>query len=254
YHAWSYGRDGRLASAPRMPKERVAGCRLHEFRSTIWRGFVYVDLSGEAPPLDLAGLDELIEPYDQPKMRFAHVEREVWRCNWKLLVENFMEAYHLSVVHPETLHPYTPTALSRYAGAGDGFTAYVAHYPDDIDQRFAGAPHLTREERYQSRLFCVFPTHLASQSAGLLVSLALDPVAVGETHVRWTLSAYEGELDADGVADAVALWREVNREDREKLEAMQGGLGSVAATSGPLAPPDLEGTIADFHRFLARPC
>ena len=54
YHAWSYGRDGALASAPRMPKERVAGCRLHGFRTEIWRGFVYVNLSGDAAPLACA--------------------------------------------------------------------------------------------------------------------------------------------------------------------------------------------------------
>ncbi|MEM7525456.1 MAG: SRPBCC family protein, partial [Pseudomonadota bacterium] len=171
--------------------------------------------------------------------------------NWKLLVENFMEAYHLSVVHPETLRPYTPTGLSRKSWSGAAFTSYIAHYPDEIEPRFTGAPDLSRDERYQSRLFCVYPAQVASQSAGLLVSLSLLPVAVDETHVRWTMSAYEDEMDDDALAAAVALWREVNREDREKLEAMQGGLRSVAATSGPLAPPDLEGAISDFHRYLA---
>ena len=254
YHAWSYARDGALASAPRMPKERVKGCRLHGFRTEIWRGFIYVNLSGDAAPLapQLTKLDDLIATYDQSKMRHIHTEEEDWRCNWKLLVENFMEAYHLSVVHPETLHPYTPTGLSRYAMQGDAFTSYIAHYPDGIEQRFTGAPHLSREERYQSRLFCVFPCQVASQSAGLLVSLSLQPVAVGHVHVRWTMSAYEGELTDAKHDAAIALWREVNREDREKLEDMQVVLSSVAATSGPLAPPDLEGTIHDFYRWLAR--
>lgn len=254
YHAWSYESDGALASAPRMPKTRVAGCRLHEFRTETWRGFVYVNLSGDAAPLapQLAKLGDLIGIYDQSKMRHVHTEHEIWRCNWKLLVENFMEAYHLSVVHPETLHPYTPTGLSRYAMADNAFTSYVAHYPDDIAPRFRGAPGLSREERYQSRLFCVFPAQLASQSAGLLVSLSLNPEAVDLTRVRWTMSAYEGELDEQGLADAVMLWRVVNREDREKLEDLQKALRSVAATSGPLGPPDLEGTIQDFQRWLAR--
>lgn len=253
YHAWSYGRDGALASAPRMPKDQVAGCGLHRFRSEIWRGFVYATLADEAPPLapHLAGLAAFIDLYDPEAMVVAHVEHEVWRCNWKALVENFMEAYHLSVVHPETLHPYTPTGLSRKGPAEAGFTSYVAHYPLEIPPRFTGAPGLSREERHQSRLFCVYPAQVASQSAGLLVSLSLNPVAVDETHVRWTLSARDGEFDAPGLAAAVDLWREVNGEDREKLEAMQTGLASVAATSGPLAPTDLEGTIRDFHSYLA---
>lgn len=254
YHAWSYGRDGALANAPRMPKDRLSGCGLPEFRSEVWRGFIYVNLSGVAAPLapQLTKLDDLIGIYDQSKMQIVHVEQEDWRCNWKCLVENFMEAYHLSVVHPETLHPYTPTGLSRKAMADAAFTSYVAHYPDSIEQRFTGAPTLTREERYQSRLFSVFPCQVASQSAGLLVSLSLQPVAVDHVHVRWTMSAYEGEMDQAKVDAAVALWREVNREDREKLEEMQRALASVTAVSGPLAPPDMEGTIWDFYQYLAR--
>ena len=220
----------------------------------MWRGFIYVNLSGNATPLapQLTKLDDLIGIYDQSKMKIVHVEHEDWRCNWKCLVENFMEAYHLSVVHPETLHPYTPTGLSRKAMADAAFTSYIAHYPDTIEQRFTGAPTLSREERYQSRLFCVFPCQVASQSAGLLVSLSLQPIAVDHVHVRWTMSAYEGEMDQAKVDDAVALWREVNREDREKLEEMQQALASVNAVSGPLAPPDMEGTIWDFYQYLAQ--
>ena len=44
----------------------------------------------------------------------------------------------------------------------------------------------------------------------------------------------------------------MNREDREKLEAMQRALGSVHATGGPLAGDDYEGTIRDFLLWLAR--
>ncbi|MEM7525820.1 MAG: Rieske (2Fe-2S) protein, partial [Pseudomonadota bacterium] len=85
YHAWSYARDGALASAPRMPKDRVAGCRLHEFRTEIWRGFIYVNLSGDAPALapQLGALGDLIGVYDQSKMRIRHREDEIWRGNWK---------------------------------------------------------------------------------------------------------------------------------------------------------------------------
>ena len=44
----------------------------------------------------------------------------------------------------------------------------------------------------------------------------------------------------------------MNREDREKLEAMQRSLRSVHAVGGPLAEADYEGTIRDFVMWLAR--
>lgn len=252
YHAWSYGRDGALASAPRMDKERTKGCALPTHQTEIWRGFIYVNLSGDAPALapQLPKLDDLIGIYDQSSMEVVHVEEEDWKCNWKCLVENFMEAYHLSVVHPNTLHPYTPTGLSRKSMSDKAFTSYIAHYPEKIEQRFTGAPNLTKEERYQSRLFCVFPAQVASQSAGLLVSLSLQPRAVDHVHVRWTMSAYKGEMSHKSQKAAIDLWREVNREDREKLEQMQLALGSAHAVQGPLGPADLEGTIHDFYQWL----
>ena len=53
------------------------------------------------------------------------------------------------------------------------------------------------------------------------------------------------------MAERIALWGEVNREDREKLERMQKGLASGHAGSGPLAGEDYEGTVRDFLLWLA---
>ena len=65
------------------------------------------------------------------------------------------------------------------------------------------------------------------------------------------MSVYGGELDGDTIDERIALWNEVNREDREKLERMQVGLGSNYAASGPLAGDDYEGTVRDFLLWLA---
>lgn len=255
YHAWSYGRDGVLANAPRMNGKGVTAgsCRLPELRTEIWNGFIYATLDPGAAPLAprLQTLEMLLANYETDRMRVVHVAEEDWRTNWKCLIENFMEAYHLSVVHPETLRPYTPTGLSRKAMSDAAFTSYCANYPSDIPPRGTGAPGLTAEERNRSTLFCLFPTQVASQSASLLVSLSLQPLAVDAVRVRWTLSVHADDLSQDEIERRIALWNEVNREDREKLERMQQSLGSRFAPSGPLAPADFEGTIWDFYRYLA---
>jgi hypothetical protein len=66
------------------------------------------------------------------------------------------------------------------------------------------------------------------------------------------MSVFGTSLDGDTIDQRIALWDDVNREDREKLEAMQGALGSVHATGGPLAGEDYEGTVRDFILWLAR--
>jgi len=181
----------------------------------------------------------------------VHTATEDWRCNWKCLVENFMEGYHLSVVHPTTLHDYTPTGLSRKGPSGPGFTSYFANYPDSAAPRGMGAPGLDAAQQRRSTLFAVFPAQVASQSASLLVSLSLMPLAADRTRVRWTMSAFPGDLNGDTITARIALWDEVNREDRLKLEAMQGALSSRHFDGGPLAGSDYEGTVRDFQTWCA---
>ncbi len=256
YHAWSYSRDGALRNAARMKNTALdmKSCRLPEYRSEEWRGFIYVSLDDDALPLapTLVGLEDIVAPYHVEDFQIVHSAEEVWHCNWKCLIENFMEGYHLSVVHPVTLHGYTPTALSRKFEGGEGFTGYHANYPQSTPPRGTGHPGLTAEQRHRSSLFCVYPCQVVSQAANLTVSLSLQPLSPSSVRVRWTLSVWEDELDTATIAQRVALWEEVNREDREKLERLQPGLASSRADAGPLAPADYEGTIHDFHGYLAR--
>ena len=257
YHAWSYGRDGKLVRAVNMQNTGFdpTTCRLPEILCEIWQDFIYANLDDNASPLapQLVRLTELVEPYNAEDFRIVHAAEEQWHCNWKCLVENFMEGYHLSVVHPETLRGYTPTELCSKAVSGEAFTSYFANYPDTIPSRGNGAPGLDHQQKHRSTLYSVFPTQVVSQSASLLVSLSLQPLAVDRINVRWTMSVYKDDLTDETIQERISLWNEVNREDREKLEKLQRAIGSSRAVAGPLASDDFEGTIHDFHKFLARP-
>ncbi|MGB0439568.1 MAG: aromatic ring-hydroxylating oxygenase subunit alpha [Paracoccaceae bacterium] len=254
YHAWAYGRDGALLRAPRMDNAGfdAKSCRLPEHKVQLWNGFIYVTLDPEEAPFTHPDLDAMLAPYETGAFRLVHVAEEDWHTNWKCLVENFMEGYHLSVVHPQTLHGYTPSGLSRKLVSGDGYTSYAANYPDSIQPRGDGAPGLSDVERKRSSLFAKFPTQVASQAASLLVSLSIFPIHASLIRVKWTMSVYQDNLDHDTIQQRIALWEEVNREDREKLERMQVALGSSYAQEGPLAGEDYEGTIRDFQIWLAR--
>ena len=256
YHAWMYGTDGMLQRAARMKNDSFdpKSCKLGEFNCEIRFGFIYICLNENAPDIDkeLEGLDALINPYEPENYRIVHSASEIWNANWKCLVENFMEGYHLSVVHPQTLHGYTPTGLSKKSASGEGFTSYNANYPQDIPERGKGATGLTSEERHRSTLFSVFPCQVASIAASLLVSLSIRPISSSSIEVKWTMSAYGDELDEEAVKERISLWEEVNREDREKLEIMQTSFKSIFANGGPLAGPDYEGTVHDVLLWLAR--
>ena len=256
YHAWIYGTDGKLLKAARMKNAGFdpSTCRLGEFSCINRFGFIYVSLSDNPVDFDeqTKGLGQVTEAYEPENYRIVHSASEIWNTNWKCLVENFMEGYHLSVVHPQTLHGYTPTGLSKKGASGPGFTSYHANYPQDIPSRGKGAAGLNDEQRQRSTLFSVFPCQVVSLAASLLVSLSIFPLTSDSIEVRWTMSVYKDELDEETVAQRIALWDEVNREDREKLELMQTSLGSIHADGGPLAGPDYEGTIHDFLLWVSR--
>ncbi len=256
YHAWTYGLDGDLLRAARMKNTGFDAqkCGLPRIACEVWNGFIYASLAENPVPLPAAleELNRLIAPYRPNDYRIVHSASEIWHTNWKSLVENFMEGYHLSVVHPQTLHGYTPTGLSKKGPSGNGFTSYFANYPDQADARGNGAEGLSDVERRRSALFAVFPTQVVSIAASLLVSLSIFPLTADQIRVRWTLSTYGDDLDEATLMERITLWNEVNREDREKLELMQSALSSRFATGGPLAEDDYEGTVRDFQTWLSR--
>ncbi len=257
YHAWTYARDGAFRGAPMMGElsggDKKA-CSLPELRSEQWQGFLYVNLDGHAAPLAprLAGLDAILENYHTDEMRHAFVTEEIWEANWKCLLENFMEGYHLSKVHPQTLGGRTPTRLCEKFAGGEAYTGYRARYPENAPRRGHCHPDLTDSERNCSTLFSVFPCHVVSQASDVLVYMSLWPAGIDRVSIRWGLSLYDADLPQSEVEQRIELWQAINAEDRAKLAQVQQGLGSRHAGMGPLAPPDYEGTIWDFYQYLAR--
>lgn len=257
YHHWSYGRDGRLQTAPLMDGRAgfdPSTCRLPEFRTEIWNGWIFVDLSGTAPPLAdrLGGLDAIVANY-HPDARFlVFLEEDEWACNWKCLFENFMEGYHLSAIHPTTLHPITPTRLSKKMVSGDAWTGYHAVYDPTYPPRGPFHPDLTEFERTNSPMYGVFPNLVVGMATNFTLFMCIRPLGVDRVGIRWGVTGLEDDGDATEVADYVALCRAFNAEDREKLEVLQDALATRHYDGGPLAPDDFEGTIWDFVRYLDR--
>ena len=255
YHAWTYQADGQLLRAPFMEgavdKSR---CRLPELKSEIWQGFLFVNLDGNAEPLAprLGGLDGILANYHSDEMHHVFVTEETWDANWKCLLENFMEGYHLSRVHPQTLGGRTPTKLCGKFPGGRGYTGYRAHYPEQAPLRGKCHPELTELEKGCSTLFSVFPALVASQASDVLVYMSLQPAGVDQVRIRWGMSVYDADMPEEEIRSRVELWQAINAEDQAKLAKVQRSLRSRAAVSGALAPDDYEGTIRDFYGYLVR--
>src|SRR5688500_6089380 len=105
YHAWTYGLDGRLLSAPQM--DGVDGFDRSEYALRAvacdeWDGHIFINLSANATPLgdQLADLPARFAPWRMQELRRAHrIEYDV-KTNWKLVVQNYNECLHCPIIHP----------------------------------------------------------------------------------------------------------------------------------------------------------
>ena len=111
YHGWSYNRDGALDGVPGESSYPASFDR-REFglaeppRVASYRGFVFISFDARAMPLDeyLAGakeyLDLVVDQSPTGEMEIIRGTQEYTiRANWKLLVENSFDDYHLMSTH-----------------------------------------------------------------------------------------------------------------------------------------------------------
>jgi phenylpropionate dioxygenase-like ring-hydroxylating dioxygenase large terminal subunit len=257
YHTWTYDTTGALVSAPLMKGQTAFNkekCGLPEFASEVWNGWIFVNLDGNATPLAprLEGLGKVIGNYHPDDRFLVFMEEDVWNCNWKCLFENFMEGYHLSATHLQTLHPITPTSLCKKMVSGDAWTGYHAYYDPSYPPRGPFHPDLTEDERRNSPMYGVYPNLVVGMATNFTLFMCLRPDGPERVKIRWGVTGLEDRPDSQKVQDYVALCRSFNAEDKEKLEALQQALKTRHYQGGPLAPDDFEGTIWDFTRYMAR--
>ena len=108
YHGWTYGLDGRLLGVP----ERSGFARLVKDENGLWplrcaelAGFVFVSLAGDPEPLEreLPGFAERIAPF-RPELLVEYARgQDLLPLNWKNVVDNYLEGYHIPVGHPGLL-------------------------------------------------------------------------------------------------------------------------------------------------------
>lgn len=114
YHGWMYGLNGELRGAPEVADTKFFDKKDYPLRPVkveIWEGFIMVNFD-----LDATSFAERVTEIDRwggDKYHFAdHVTTHSWSypldCNWKVYLDNFIEAYHVPWVHGPTFQPVAP--------------------------------------------------------------------------------------------------------------------------------------------------
>ncbi len=118
YHAWQFHLDGPLKNIPMM-ESGYAGTRYgkgnpdcdmkHAARVENYRGFVFASLSAEGPSLKeflgkaIVAFDDMCDRAPEGKVEVVpNCFRVIQHSNWKIFLENQLDALHPSVTHQST--------------------------------------------------------------------------------------------------------------------------------------------------------
>ncbi|MFO0804323.1 MAG: aromatic ring-hydroxylating dioxygenase subunit alpha [Gemmataceae bacterium] len=138
YHGWEYNAEGRTGKIPEAkafrPWDRENSC-LRRFALETCGDVVYVNLSDNPPPLR-EWLGDMWEPFSEcgGEYRLAAVWEKDFACNWKIVLENSLESYHIPMVHPVTFKVMPEEDVSAHE-LNERYTTFRAAAPNDIGSR-----------------------------------------------------------------------------------------------------------------------
>ena len=109
YHSWTYANDGRLVGIPDEPSFFAvdkANCGLTPIATETWEGWIFVNLQRQ-PEVSLA---TFLGPFAAhlAGLRYQAASTPVvltadLDANWKVVMDAFIETYHIPVIHPKTI-------------------------------------------------------------------------------------------------------------------------------------------------------
>lgn len=248
YHGWTYALDGRLLNTPEMEGirdfDRASVC-LPRFGVAEWNELVFVNLDPEAPPLaDFLG-DLVPELARRDYRGFRLAARKVWEvgCNWKVYVDNYLEGYHIPIVHP---------SLFREIDYANYWTETKRHYSiQHAPLKRAGRIRAVAGED-DVQYFWIFPNLMLNVYPDNFSTNLIVPAGHGRTLTvfEWYFRDPDDAAVKKAIEETVAFSDEIQIEDIEICEAVQRGLQSATYGSGRYSPARENG-VHHFHGLYA---
>jgi len=245
YHAWTYGLDGQLMSAPLMQEGNgfnKADCALHQAAVHVWEGFIFINLDKNPVPFEeqMKGLLGKFADWKMPELRIARTIRYELKCNWKLILQNYQECYHCPGVHP-LLTKLTPVQSAQH---DESSGAVIGGFMDltkergsmTMDGEAAAPPICSPGDIQRIYYYSVFHSMLLTPHPDFVMFHHIIPVS-NEKIVNECFFLFRPEVINDskaqaGINSAIEFWDLTNKQDWMVCEQMQIGTRSIRFDRG----------------------
>jgi glycine betaine catabolism A len=264
YHAWVFDTAGDLYGVPPSHEADVTDksqFSLVPVRLEEWHGFVFVNASGDAPPLAeyLGGLDRVVAEYDLAALRVGETHEYELTTNWKLIAENYHECFHCDTIHPELCVVSNPDSGTHVVGTGLwlGGTMWLRDGVETMSldgvSRGVTIPSLTPGRLRDIVYIHVMPNLLISLHPDYVMTHRVEALAPDRTYVQcqWLFPATAWERPDFTASYAADFWDLTNRQDWTACESVQRGVASRGFRAGPLST-STEYVVQSFVAMMAR--
>lgn len=247
YHGWTYDLTGALIHVPHEATFGTA-CEKRDLRPIPIAerdGLVWIGGDPTAHLGELAG--------DLAALGFG--DHVVWRsstssmrCNWKLVVEAFLDSYHIRVLHRDSIYRFFLDRMSLAEQVGPHVRTLSARRtlreaPENLDG--------VDLRRYATPSFSVFPATTIIAHPDFISIIVLSPTSPSTTEWRHTMvvpAARASETEHWDKSWTLIQGGVFEREDMWVCEQIQRGL--EGGTNDALLFGALEAPIAWFHAAL----
>lgn len=255
YHAWTYRLDGSLANLPgreSFASFDPADHGLRELPSTIRHGLLFAMLDPEAPPVDvtawLGGIDDDLAELRLGEHHFFRQNAVRRATNWKLVMDAFIEVYHVKRLHAGTIGPYFADGMGVADTPGSHIRYLVAR---DTTEVIRGLPPRAWSPQVHATLVhLIFPNTIMVYHPDYVSHIGVYPEAADQSLFVHTMLVPEAPADAKAHAHWARSFDLIdggvfNGEDLVVCESIQRGLSCGA--NERLVLGGLEQNLRHFH-------
>jgi choline monooxygenase len=184
WHGFGYGLDGSVTAVPLRPtfdQRELEGLGIPRVRCEEWAGWVWITLSDAAPALRpyLGVIADELDWYGLDDFRVTHRQAVRLTANWKIVMDGFLETWHVPFTHKDSLASYVlwREAVLHIEEPHSWMSIPVRGYTEQREGLGHQASMICHYLAFPNTIYSCFPTHLQMWSTWPISPLESEMVA-----------------------------------------------------------------------------